>query len=76
MSKTLYDLAPRQKGVIKKVKACPHIKERLHSFGLIRGVEVSPEGKAPLGSPRIYNCLNSKISIRNNIAKQIQIYED
>lgn len=76
MTKSLYDLIDHQKGIIKKVEASRGIKERLHSFGLIRGVEIIPEGSAPLGSPRVYNCLNSKISIRNDIAKQIQIYEE
>ena len=76
MSKTLYDLSPGEKGIIKKVKTGKAIKERLHSFGLIRGVEVAWEGSAPLGCPRIYKCLNAQISLRNNIARQIEIYED
>jgi len=76
MSKNLYDLSVGEKRIIKKVEAARTIKERLHSFGLIRGVEITPVGRAPLGCPRIYNCLNSQVSIRNNIAKQIQIYEE
>ena len=62
-----------QIATIKKINTDIAIKERLHSFGLIRGVTIKPVKKSPLGCPRIYSCLNTNIAIRNNIAKQIEL---
>ena len=70
---SLYDLKLNQRGIIQSIKASKNISERLHNFGLIKGVSVVYEARAPLGSPRIYKCLNTKIAIRNKIARQIEI---
>ena len=69
----LNELPLDQSGIIKRINSKKSIKERLHSFGLIRGVEIRPIKKSPLGCPRIYRCMNTTIAIRNNIAKQIEI---
>lgn len=69
----LNDLSLNQSGVIKKINSRKLIKERLHSFGLIRGIEIRPIKNSPLGCPRIYRCMNTTIAIRNNIARQIEI---
>ena len=70
---SLYDLKLNQRGIIQSIKASKNISERLHSFGLINGAQVIYEARAPLGSPRIYKCLNTKIAIRNKTARQIKI---
>lgn len=71
----LSNLPIDQVGVINEVHTDEVVKERLHSFGLIKGVEITPIKNSPLGCPRIYRCLNTTIAIRNKTAKQIQIYE-
>ncbi|MEA3449817.1 MAG: FeoA family protein, partial [Patescibacteria group bacterium] len=67
------DLKKNEIAVIKKINTHKHIKERLHSFGLIRGVEIEFIKKSPMGCPKIYRCLDTTIAIRNKIAKSIQI---
>lgn len=66
-------LGINKSGIIDKINTNEITKERLHSFGLIEGVEITAIKNAPLGSPRIYRCLNTNIAIRNKIAKQIDI---
>lgn len=48
-------------------------KERLESLGLIQGVEIKTIRKSPLGSPIIYQCMNTLVALRNGIAKQIMV---
>lgn len=62
-----------KKAIIKKINIDGAVKERLHSFGLIRGVEIVPIKNSPLACPRIYSCLNTQIAIRNRIAKFIEV---
>ncbi len=69
----LYNLPIGKTGIIKKINTDEVIKERLHNFGLIMGVEISLVKSSPLGCPRIYRCLNTMIALRNKTAKQIEI---
>jgi len=69
----LYNLPINKTGTINEVRTDEAVKERLHSFGLIKGVKITPVKNSPLGCPRIYRCLNTKIAIRNKTAKQIEI---
>ncbi len=70
---SLHDLAIDKVAIIKKINTCQHVKERLHSFGLIKGVEIELIKSSPLACPRIYSCLHTSIAIRNKTAKLIEI---
>lgn len=70
---SLYDLKPGEIALIKKINTNEIVKERLHSFGLIRGEEIKMLRASPLSCPRIYRCLNTSIAIRNKVAKLIEI---
>jgi len=70
---SLFNLPLTKKGVIKNINTDQTTKERLHSFGLIKGAEIAFIRNAPLGCPKIYKCLNTFIAIRGNIAKKIEI---
>lgn len=48
-------------------------KERLESLGLISGVDIVFIRKSPLGSTRIYKCLNTLVALRNDIAEKILV---
>ena len=73
----LYNLPINKIGIIEKINTSDSVKERLHSFGLIKGVEIKYIKNSPLGCPRIYRCLNTMIAIRNKTAKLIEIsYEE
>jgi len=69
----LLDLKIGEEGIIKEINDVYFIQERLHSLGLIRGVKIKLIKKSPLDSPRIYSYLNTKLALRNNIAKKIKI---
>jgi ferrous iron transport protein A len=60
-------------GLIREITTDHITKERLESLGLIRGVEIGVIRKSPLGSPKIYRCLNTLVALRNEIARQIQV---
>ena len=70
---TLIDLKIGEEGIIEKINAPYFIEERLHSLGLIRGTKIELIEKGPFNSPRIYLYLNTKLALRNNIAKKIKI---
>lgn len=76
MKSSLFQLPIGKRGVIEKIGASQAIRERLHSFGLIEGVKITPMKDTPLGCPRIYRCLNTFIAIRNRTAKQIYLKQD
>lgn len=73
MITTLYNLPLHKTAVIMEINTSAVTKERLHSFGLIKKIEITPVGVAPLGCPRIYLCLNAEIAIRNEDAKMIVV---
>jgi Fe2+ transport system protein FeoA len=73
MKISLFNLPYKKKAIIISVNTDNDIKERLHSFGLIKGVKISFIRNAPLGCPKIYKCLNTFIAIRSGLAKKITV---
>jgi Fe2+ transport system protein FeoA len=73
MTKSLALLPIGQKGYIQEITTDYVTKERLESLGLIQGVEIRTIRKSPLGSPKIYQCLNTLVALRNEIAGQILV---
>jgi len=73
MKISLFQLTLRKKAVIKNINTDKVTKERLHSFGLIKGVEIAFVRNTPLGCPKIYKCFNTLIAIRDNITKQVEV---
>lgn len=56
---------------IQKITTDPVTKERLESLGLISGVNITFIRKMPIGSTRIYKCLNTLVALRSDIAGKI-----
>lgn len=73
MTKSLARLPIGQRARIREINTDYVTKERLESLGLIQGVEITTIRKSPLGSPKIYQCLNTLVALRNGIAKQILV---
>ena len=69
----LSELPLNKKAIIKHISTDRITKERLHSLGLIKDIEINFIRNAPLGCPKIYKCLNTFIAIRANIAKGIEV---
>jgi ferrous iron transport protein A len=73
MVKCLDQIKIGNRGTIQAINTDHVTKERLESLGLIKGVEIEVVRKSPLGSPKIYRCLNTLVALRNDISKQIQV---
>ena len=73
MVKNLDQIPIGGKGIIRGITTDHVTKERLESLGLIKGVEIGVIRKTPLGSPKIFRCLNTLVALRNEIARQIQV---
>lgn len=73
MITTLNEIPSQTTAIILEIKTDYVTKERLESLGLIKGVEIAFMRKAPLGSIRIYKCLNTLIALREDIADKIVV---
>ncbi len=73
MVKCLDQITIGKKGTIQAIQTDHVTKERLESLGLIKGVEIEAVRKSPLGSPKIFRCLNTLVALRNDISRQIQV---
>jgi len=73
MITTLNQISTDTVGVIQEISTDNVTKERLESLGLISGVEIAFIRKSPLGSTRIYKCLNTLIALRSDIAEKILV---
>ncbi len=70
---TLFDLNPRERGIILKITGSGAFRKRLIDMGFIRGKEVTVVKKAPLQDPIQYEILGYQISLRGEEAKMIEI---
>lgn len=71
---TTLNLIPSKKpSIIRKITTDHVTKERLESLGLISGVDIVYKRKSPLGTTRIYECLNTLVALRNDIAEKILV---
>jgi|GEM_PF-621238 len=75
MSKTLSQLNIGHTGKIREILTDHITKERLESLGIIKGLSITTVRETPLGCPRIYRALNTLVTLRNKLAKQIIIEE-
>lgn len=62
-----------KKAMVKKINLKGPTKERLHSFGLIKKVDISLVRASPLGSPKIYRLMNTLVAIRDEEASRIEV---
>ena len=70
----LYKLELNRRAIVKRINLPNDVRERLHSVGVIEGIDIILKKKSPLRSPQIYEVMSTQIAIRNNIARNIQIY--
>jgi len=73
MITTLNKIPCHKTAIIQVIKTDYVTKERLESLGIIRGVEIAFIRSAPLGSIRIYKCLNTLVALRDDIADKIVV---
>ncbi len=70
---SLADLAPGEKGIIKKIRAKGTLRKRLMDLGLLPGSVVEVERVAPAGDPIEVKVRGYHLSLRNDEAKKVEI---
>ena len=67
--KTVNDLLPGEKGIIKEINSGKLIKQRLMDMGIIHGATVEMVRPAPLGDPIQIRVFNSLLALRRDEAE-------
>lgn len=70
---TLDFLSVGEHGTVAGVRADGELAMRLLDMGVVQGVEVSVERKAPLGDPIVISLLDYRLSLRSCEARSIEI---
>jgi ferrous iron transport protein A len=72
-TRTLDQLRPGQKAVVKRVGGQGAVRRRLMDMGVVSGVEIELIKAAPLGDPLEYRLRGYHLSLRKAEAGQIEI---
>lgn len=73
MERTLKELKPGEKGVIKKIICEGVVKRRLMDMGVTKGAEVLVRKVAPLGDPIEVNIRGYELTFRKTEAEKIMV---
>lgn len=72
-TKTLSDLRPGQRAVVRHLGAAGDIRRRLQDIGLIQGTVVKCVGESPLGDPVAYRIRGATMALRGVDASQVEV---
>lgn len=73
MSKTLKEVKPGEKVVIKKISGSGPVKRRLMDMGVTKGQEILVRKVAPLGDPIEVNLRGYELTFRKEEAEKILV---
>ncbi len=73
MSKTLKDIKPGEKVIIRKISGSGPIKRRLMDMGVTKGQEILVRKVAPLGDPIEVNLRGYELTFRKEEAEKILV---
>lgn len=71
--KTLFDMQPGQKAVVKKVHGEGNLRQRILDMGILRGAELEMIKKAPLGDPIEFKVKGYDLSLRQSEASLVEV---
>ena len=71
--KTVNDLLPGEKGIIKEINSGGLVKQRLMDMGIIHGATVEMVRPAPLGDPIQIRVFNSLLALRRDEAELLVV---
>ena len=71
----LTDLKKHQKAVVKKINATPELKQRLFSFGIVKGSPIEVVDCSLNKSTIEIKVGNTLLALRENEAKAIEVEE-
>ncbi len=67
----LNEVEVKSKAKVVEVKLESKVRRRIMDMGIVKGVEISVEGKAPMGDPIELRVRGYNLSLRKNEAKDI-----
>jgi len=71
----LTDLKKHQKAIVKRINASPELKQRLFSFGIVKGAEIEVIDCSLNKSTIEVRVGNTLLALRENEAKAIEVEE-
>ena len=69
----LREMGRNQSGIISSVKGCGAIGRRLREMGMVKGTEITIQGRAPLNDPVALRVMGFTLTLRNNEADYIEV---
>lgn len=72
-TRTLSDLRPGERAVVRQLDLAGDIRRRLQDIGLIQGTAVTCVGKSPLGDPVAYRIRGATMALRSRDAGQVEV---
>jgi ferrous iron transport protein A len=70
------EMADNQAGVIRKVGASGAMGRRIRDMGLVPGMPIRIQGRAPLRDPVAVKLMDSTLTLRNNEADHVLVEID
>lgn len=72
-TRTLSDLRPGERAVVRALGGAGDIRRRLQDIGLIRGTAVTCVGRSPLGDPVAYRIRGATMALRGADAARVEV---
>ncbi|MDT8715183.1 ferrous iron transport protein A [Clostridium sp. 19966] len=69
----LDELEINSKAKVVSIATDSRIRRRIMDMGIVRGTEITVEGKAPLGDPIQISLRGYNLSLRKNEAKEVKV---
>ncbi len=69
-------MAKNQHGTITAVKVTGDLGRRIRDMGLVKGTEITIQGRAPLNDPVALRIRGNTLTLRNNEADYIEVEVD
>lgn len=69
-------MGKNQKGIVRKISASGHMGRRIREMGLVPGVEIQIQGRAPLKDPVAVKVKDYVLTLRNDEASFIFVEVD
>lgn len=70
------EMADDQAGIIRKVGASGEMGRRIRDMGLVPGMPIRIQGRAPLRDPVAVKLMDSTLTLRNNEADHVLVEVD
>jgi ferrous iron transport protein A len=70
------EMSDNQSGIVRKVRGSGQLARRIREMGLVPGMPIRIQGRAPLRDPVAIRLMDSILTLRNNEADHILVEVD